>query len=805
MLQENFRYALRQLRHSAVVSAAAMVTLALGVGVNAGVFTVVYSVLLRQLPYPHAERLVVLGERSPDATFSGTAPGNFLDYQRRLRSVDGLAAFVSRTLTLTERGMPLQLDGQVVSPNFFKVLGVAAEHGRTLDPSIEVALGPRAAVLGHDAWVRVFGADRGVIGKVVRLDGENVGIVGVMPEQFMAPRPAEIWMSPRFQAPEPTSGAKADEMEDRGNYNFLRPVARLRPGVSLEQADAELRSVSRQLEREYPYQNEGKVMWARPLHDWLVGDVRMPLLTIQMVAGFILALCCINVANLLTARGISRRREMAIRASLGAARRQLVWQLLIESAILGAGGGLAGLLLAVGCVRLLAIVKPAGLPRLGEIDIDWPLALFTLGLSLAAALVAGSVPAWRASAAHLATALKDGGRAGSGGGRRERHVLIIVEVTLAFALLVVSTLLVRSYSSLLDVKLGFEADRVVVTELSLPVARYDTDARVTDFFDRLIDRVRALPGVAGAGLVNALPFGRGGTKGPVRPEERRLPVGEQFDTQRRAVTPGYFGALQVPLLEGRDFQSTDRTGSQLVAIVNQRLARYAWPGESAIGKRLSWGGPRWMTVVGVVGDLHQHQLDESPTFDTYIPLAQEPSLRTVAIAVRTAGTPSLLARPLREAVAALDKELALRQVTVLRDLVVQSYAQRRLQMLLVVSVGVLALLLTAVGIYGVMAYSVSQRTRDLGIRMALGAGRGRLFRSVILEGFALAGWGILAGLMAASILARVTRSLLFQVSEMDPGSYLFPCILVLAIVLLATYLPARRATAVDPTVSLRES
>jgi putative ABC transport system permease protein len=800
----DFVYSARLLRRTPGFTVATALILALAIGANTATFSVVETVLLRGLPYRDPEQLVVLGERSQYAGFGATTPGNFLDYQRQLRSFESVAAATTRSMTLIGRDMPVKLNGEVVSSNFFDLWGVPSYLGRTLKPGLDRAHGPRSAVLSYGAWQQNFDGDPGMIGRPVILDGESFTVVGVMPELFVTPRPAEIWVSPRYEAPEPLSNSPPDEMADRGNFNFLRPFARLRPGVSLSQAQVELKALSARLEQQYPGPNSNKLALARSLHEWTVGDVRVGLLTLQTAVGLILLIACANVANLLLARGTLRQHEMAVRSSLGAGRLQLLRQMLSESLLLALLGGALGLLLAAWGVRVLALKQPGNLPRLHELQVNSRMLLFALGVSLLTALIAGIVPAWRTSRADLTEALKQGGRSITTGGHRLRKALVVLEVTLSVALLVALSLLVRSFSNLLDVHPGFDPDQVLVAEFSLPTAVYDTDERARSFFVEFLKRARALPGVTMAGLVDALPLGNSGLTGQLLIGDRPLPEsGEQLTTAKRVVSPGYFETMRIPLLKGRRFQESDNEMSTPVAVVNQQLAETIWPNQDPLGKTISWGG-RWMTVVGVVGNVHQHNLEESDTLDSYAPYRQAEAVRAMAIAVRSDGDPAALGNSLRRVAMDIDKDQPLTNVTLMQDLVSRSYARRRFQTALIASLSLLALILAAVGVYGIMSYTVSQRTHEFGIRLALGAKQAWLFRSVLRESVILAGIGVLAGIVTALALVRLMSSLLYEVKSTDLVSFGVPSLIVLTAALLAGYLPARRVRNIDPLVAMRD-
>lgn len=803
-LGQDLLYAGRLLRRSPGFTLTVVLILALSIGANTAIFGVVDTVLLRPLPYKDAERLVVIGERSQYADFGPTTPGNFLDYQRRLRDFEVVAATVPRSLTLTGRGFPEQLEGEVVSTNFFDLFGVPPALGRALSPRLDKPYGPRAAVLSYAAWRRHFGGDPGVVGKTVLLSGEGVTIAGVMPESFVTPREAEIWLSPRYEAPEPTSDSTPDVMQDRGNYLFLRPYARLRAGVSLAQAQAELKRLSKRLEEEYPGANTNKVASAIPLRERWVGDIRVALLTLQAAVGLILLIACANVANLLLARGTLRYHEMAVRSSIGAGRMRLVRQMLAESLLLAVMGGALGFLLATVGMRVLVTLGPANLPRLNELRVHPTMLLFALALSIVTALLSGLFPAWRTSRTELTEALKQGGRSGTSGGHWLRRALVVLEVTLSVSLLIALTLLIRSFTNLLSVDPGFNPRQVLVAELSLPAAAYDKDEKATIFFDQLLERVRVLPGVTQVGLVDALPFSNNGLAGKLVVADRPEPKdGEELTTEKRVVSPSYFATLGIPLLQGRNFLDSDDQGGAPVVIVNQRLAETLWPQGDPIGKRIGWG-EGWMTVVGVVGNIHHSNLEQEKTLDTYVPYRQAGWVRSMAVAVRSQQDPALLGSSLRKGVMEIDKNQALTQVNLLQDLVAESYARRRFQTLLISLLGFLALSLASMGIYGMMAYTVSQRTREFGIRLALGAERRGLFRAVLREAASIAGLGMLAGTLIALALVRLIQSLLYDVKGTDLASYFTSCLIVFAVALLAGYFPARRAMGIDPLVAMRD-
>lgn len=801
-LGDDLRFAARLLRRNPGFTAVAALTLALGIGANTAMWSVLDAVLLRPLPYPESERIAVLGERKACCDFAPTSPANFLDYRRQNRGFEALAAYFPRSFVLTRAaGPPAQLAGQVVTPDYFAVFGVPALLGRTLSPAADPPGGAPAAVLGYGAWHRVFAADPAVVGSHVTLGGRSYAVVGVMPPDFAPPGPGDLWVTPRLAVPELADDSPATLVLARGT-NYLRPIGRLRRGVSVARAQEDVAGILRRILREAP--DEPKTARLQPLRDWVVGDVGRTLWTLAAAVGLVLLIACANLASLLLARATVREREMALRASLGASPGRLLSQLAVESALLGALGGALGLGLALGALRLVSALEAQWLPRAREIHAEARVFLFALAATLLAVALAGLLPAIRGARAGLHSALQEGGRAGAAaGGQRLRRVLVAAEIAMSLALLAGAGLLLRSFSRLLAISPGFEPRGAIAAGIQLPGARYPRPASIVAFYDRLLARAAALPGVAAAGLGDTLPFGGSNINGDIQIEGRPKPrPGEAGITaEKRVASGGYFRALKIPLLRGRLFDDRDR-GPERVVLVNESLARFAWPGEDPIGKRIDVLGDGWQTVVGVVGNLHASALDDQPTLDTYLPYTQVPVPR-LELVVRSAGDPLRLAPQIRAEVLAIDRDQPVAHVDLLADLVARSFAGRRFHMLLVGSFALLALLLAGLGIYGVMAYAVAQRTREIGVRIALGAGARAVCLLLLRGALALTAAGIAAGTALALGLGRGLQALLYGTESHDPAVLLAAAALLAAVALSASLVPTLRALRIDPVRALR--
>jgi putative ABC transport system permease protein len=798
------RYALRVLRARPAFTTLAVLCLALGIGANAAIFSVVNGVLLRSLPFPAADRLIaVTGEvRERGSEEGATSPPDFVDWRAQSTKAD-LAAYSRQTLSFRGADLPERLEAAVVSSNLFRVLRTAPALGRGFLPEEELPGHDRVAVLSNDLWQREFGGDRGILGKTIRLDATEYTVVGVMPSQFEFPIQAErtqLWV-PLTLAGDSTFA------QGRGNH-FLHVVGRLASGATVAQAQAEVRAIAKRLEDQYPATNIGWSASVSPLQEQLVGGSRQTLLVLAGAVGFLLLIACANVANLMLARATMRAKEVAVRTALGAGRMRIVRQLLVESVILALLGGALGLLVASWGTDLLLSSAPTALPRVRDISVDWRVVGFTLVVSVLTGLLFGVVPALQVTRSDLHTTLKDTGRASTGPGsaHRVRSGLVIAEVALSLMLLAGAGLMGASLVRLQSVDPGFRTENVLTARIDLSNVKYQSNAPVVAFYDRLLERARTLPGVDAAGVVSALPLSGRNIAVGVNIEGERPPApgaflhAEDFDI----VSPDYFRVVGIPLRAGRAFTAHDDSTTPRVVVVNEAFAKKYWPNQSAVGKRLSVGFDvdSLREVVGVVGDVRRGTLDTPPNPAMYVPLRQD-ALGSLFLAVRTRGRPSQLASALRREVTALDPDLALSRVQPLEEVLSSSLSRRRFTASLLGIFAGVALALSAIGIFGVMTTMVTQRTREIGIRMALGAQPRDVRALVVRQGATLAGIGLVIGLVGAVVLSRLLTGLLYGVSASDPVTLAGVALLLGSVALAASYFPARRATRVDPLEALR--
>jgi predicted permease len=810
-LKQDLRFAARTLARSPGFTAVAILAIALGIGANSALFSVVDAVLLRPLPYAAPEGLVTVMHDGPALSErqkrrGPVSPADFLEWRaqgrvfQRMAAAQAGAGRAGLTATLAGRGTPEAVTVMSVTADLFPMLGVAAMLGRTLGPGDDQAGAAPVVVLGHGLWQRRFGGDPALVGQTITLGDRTVTVAGVMPAGFQfAPfwfTGAELWM------PLVLGDPAHDRTHDRDGRS-LRVFARLAPGVTRAQAQAEMDLIWQAQQRSHPASASQQGVAVTSLHEQVVGSLRRPLLVLAAAVAFVLLIGCANVANLLLARAAGRRKELALRIALGASRGRLVRQLLVESLLLACLGGGVALLLAAGAIDALMALGPRGLPRAETIHLD-PRALgFTAALALVTGVGFGLLPALQASRLGLGEALKQGGRsatAGRGHGRA-RGGLVIAEVALALVLLVAAGLLMKSFRKLQEIDPGFEARGVLAMTVSPPAT--DPDQRQA-FFDRLLERVRAVPGVASASAINHLPIEGDVWAQSYAVEGRPPPApGSEPTAIFRVTRPGYLRTMRIALLGGRDFAEADRADTPPVMIVNEAFARAAWPGEEAVGKRVIFN-ERSHEIVGVVRDARQKDWAQAPAPELYLADRQAPARGYLTIVVRAEGAAAGLAERLPREVAALDASLPLPRLTTLEQAISASLWQPRFNLLLLDLFAGLALLLAAVGIYGVMAHAVSQRTRELGIRLALGATAGQVRRLVVGQGMALAALGVALGLGGAFATTRLMAALLFGVGATDPGTFALIPALLLGVSFVACYLPARRATRVDPMVALRQ-
>jgi putative ABC transport system permease protein len=798
-------FALRTLSRSPALAIAAIVTLALGVGANTAIFSAVNAVLLRPLPLREPGRLLMLWEENPEKGWhmQTAAPANFLDWKEQVSAFDDVAAYLDfkGTSILTGEGSPRIVSTAYVTGNFFSMLGVRAEIGRAFLPDETWKTGTPVVVLSHQAWATHFGADSAVLGRTIRLDGEPMQVVGVMPNGFYFPyEKVDSWV--------PTAWDPADRAQTWfRRAHFTRPIARLKPGVEPRQANAQLQSVVQRLKVQYPETNAHMGAGITPLHDFIVGDTRLPLLVLLSAVGLLLLIACANVGNLLLAQAAGRERETALRLALGAGRSRVVRQALTESLVLSAIGGGLGLALGIAGTRALTKLQPAGILPVREYGVDWTVLVFVLTIVTASGLLFGTLPALWSGRRVPAEALRAG--RSSGEGRRMRRwgdALVVAEVALSLMLTIGAGLLVRTLWELQSVHPGFDARGVLTASLSLQGTAYDSAARREVFYDELLRRARSLPGVVDAAVTSAVPLDDLGYTSDFT--VAGWPPGEYAtEVIHRMISADYFRTMRVPLLAGRAFTAQDGETSPPVAIINETLARRHFPGQDPIGRRIVFdkfpdSTSVWRTIVGVVGDEHQITLTGPPRIESFVPYSQE-RLRSMTVVVRTTSDPSALAASVRRIVGELDGSLALSAVRTMEEVRLGSLARQRFLMVLMLVFAVVGLVLAVVGVYGVLAHFARRRTREMGIRVALGAQSTEVRWLVVRHGLRLTMLGLAIGGVAALGITRAMGGLLYNVPPWDPSTFAVVSLLLAATSLIAAWVPAHRASRADPMVALR--
>jgi putative ABC transport system permease protein len=801
----DLRYALRMLVKSPAFSIVAILTLGLAIGANSAIFSVVNAVLLRPLPYPQSEQLVRVFGKQPQLDLAPSSPANFLEWKEENQVFERIGTYVGQGFNLLGGDKPERVIGARVSADLLQLLRVQPALGRLFTSDEDQEGRGQVVILSHDFWRSRFGGDANTVRQTITLNDRPYTVVGVMPAGFAFPSTrTQVWVPVAFNAAE----------RNTRDTNFIDVIARLKPGVSIEQARANMNAVAQSQAERYPKTNTGIEVQVVSLQEHAVGDVRPMLVVLLGAVAFVLLIACANVANLLLARAAARQREMAIRGALGASRSRVVRLLLTESVLLAVVGGALGLVLAIWSLDLLVSLKPANLPRLAEIGVNRTVFLFTLTVSVVTGLLFGVAPALQVSKMDLNEGLKEGSRGGSDSPRRHRirALLVVSEVALSLVLLVGAGLMIRSFSRLLAVDPGFKADHVLTAFVSLPASKYPRREEQTAFFDRLLERLRNVPSVSAAGLVTDIPLYGGSSTG--FDVEGRPPAapGQRAMTDYRVINADYFAAMGMKLVKGRAFTRYDTGDAPGVVIINETLAARFFAGEDPIGRRLDLSGePRDLReIVGVVGDVRNYGVDEEVKPEVYVPFLQSAPeylsgvVSALTIVVRSTIEPAALGAALREQVQALDKAQPVSEIKTMEWYLAESMAQRRFNMLLLGVFAGLALVLAAVGIYGVIAYTVTQRTHEMGIRIALGAKGGDILRLVFGNAMATTLAGIALGLGAAFALTRLLRSLLYQVSPTDPFVFVAIPLLLLSVAVIATYLPARRAMKVNPITALRE-
>ena len=802
-LLQDVRYAVRMLLRTRGFTTVAVLTLALGIGANTALFSIVYAVLLKPLPYEKAEELVMLWSKPGRGRGGATSPADFLDYRKMHTTFEDLAAMNNVRAALTGRGEPVILRGAQVSAGFFRIMRVQPERGRPFTADEDRAGGPHVIVLSHAAWQERFDADPRMVGRTITMNGNPYTVTGIMPPGFDFPRlitneRTEFWVPIALDA------ARAE----RGGH-FLAVIGRLKPGATLTAAQAQMDTIASRLQRQYPDTNTNWVVNLFSLHDEVVSDARSALILLTGAVAFVLLIACANVANLLLARATSRAKELAVRSALGAASGRLLRQLLTESMVLSLAGSVAGVLMAAWGLELAKSITSEWLPRSWEIGINGPVLLFTVGAALVTGIVFGLAPGLHVTRSELNDTLKSGGRStGTSGHQRLRTAFVITEVALAFVLLIGAGLLIRSFQHLQNVRPGFQPDSTITAVLSLPEARYAQLTSQSTFTTGLLSRVRSIKNVRSAALASFVPFDGKETlltfeisgEPASRPADRML-------AQWRVVSDGFFETMGVPVVRGRTFSARDTEAAPRVAVISASLAHKFFPSKDPIGQRITLDdltdpAPAWFTVVGVVEDVRYRALNTAPMPLLYYPASQQqfPEFTLVA---RTAGDPMGIVPTVRAMVRSLDPVMPLQDVRTMSQVVSSSMAGARFRTSLLVALALIALVLAAVGVYGVMAYSVEQRTQEMGLRMALGARPRDVLRLVTGHGVRLAVIGIALGAIAAWALTRVLASVLFGVTPTDPLTFGTIAVLLGAVASLASYIPARRATKADPMLVLR--
>ena len=795
----DLRFALRQLRKSPGFAAVAILTLALGIGATTAIFSVVKSVLLSALPYPGHERLVVGWQTTIDSPSFPFSYPNYLDYAAKARSFEDIALSQRSGANMTGTGAPQRVTTASVTWNYFSVAGIKPALGRTFTADEDKPGATPVAVLGDAAWQRLFNRDPGVLGRPLTLNGTVFTVIGVMPPAMDLPQAVDLWRPIGLQV-------SSQGFQERGNFPSLFALGRLKPGVTLDQAQREAGAIWAQIKEQFP-QSITTGITLQPLLENRVGQYRRGLYLLSGAVGLVLLIACANLSNLLLARGAQRTTEMAVRAALGASRGQIVRQLIGESLVLAGTGGALGIVVALAARQAIVALSPAGAARFQDASINAPVMLFALGLSAVCGLAFGLWPAWNSSRVDLRSAMQSGGRSGSAGpaARRLREGLIVAEVALTLVLLVGAGLLMKSFARIQAANLGFNPDNLLLGQISFPAQAYPNPKMRAEFAERLLPRLAALPGVEAAGLNTAPPMSPGWQTLFFVPG-RQYPAGQGAPlTDVATVSDNYFQLAGISLLRGRGFAATDLADGPKVVVIDDRMAGQYWPGEDPVGKRLEFaGGVGEAEIIGIAPTLRIYgYASEPPVPQVYFLQRQVPAMNSITVLLRTKGDPMSLRAALGEIVAGVDPSQPVFNIRTMEQDIARTQVTARLYTYLLGCFAALALALAAIGLYGVIAYSTAQRTREIGIRMALGALSRDVFAMILRQGFRLIAVGALAGLAAALGLARVTESLLYGVSTTDPLVYLIVSASLGLIALLACWLPARRAARLDPLVALR--
>ena len=796
-LLRDIRYGFRSLLKRPAFTVVALIALALGIGANTAIFSLVNAVLVQPLPFKDPDQLVwAWGRFRQGSERASVAPGDFVDYRNQNTTFEEFAAFFSIPfpINLTGNGEPERLNSAGVTGNYFQAMGVNPALGRTFQLENEKNGNDQVAVLSHKLWQTQFGGDKRIVNKTIVLDGKSCLVLGVMPKEFNFPQGTEIWVPMNFD--------RSPEMKQR-KAHFLRPVGRLKPGVTIAQAQADTDAIAARLEQQFPDSNRGCSVKLISLRDQLVGNTKPTLFILLGAVGFVLLIACANVANLLLVRAAARQKEIALRTALGASRMRIARQMITESVLLALIGGALGMALAFWGIDFLVAVSGDNLPPTAQVKIDATVLTFTLGISVLTGVLFGLAPALRTMRVNLTNSLKEGGRSTGEGVQRNiaRSILIVAESAVAVILLIGAGLLVRSLIKLQHTSPGFDSHNVLTMRLDLPDIKYPSEEKTTSFFQQLETRIGGLPGVESTGMITELPLSGQPNDIPYY-VDGRPPESQSLGGDFRFVNTQYFQSLRIPLLRGRNFTDAEVLRSEKVIIISDLLAKEAFPNEDPLGHRLAMGmgDLGFFEIVGVVGDIRHRELESEP-----IPTMYMPSLRRnwMNLVIRAQGDPGYLAAAVRAEVKGIDPDQPVASVKSMDEWLATSVSSHRYRTMLLALFALIALILASTGIYGVMAYSVAQRTHEIGVRMALGARRFDVLKLVVQQGMLLVVIGVVLGILGAVALTRVMSSVLYEITPKDPVTFVGVAIFLTAVALIACYIPARRATKVDPLVALR--